>query len=559
MKKLLILFFIIISLTAGAQSRKLQKEYALAYQLFEQKNYASAKDAFNSIRNSGENTRLVENAYFFYAQAALENGETNVAQDAFRAMLEKYPNWQHLHEIHYILADISFKENQPELALAYLNKIKNADIQKDKNQLKGFYLSNTPMLKLRILHQTFPSDTLIAQVLVDKIAANSEEISDYELLESLITQYQLTRPEKSKLKQVIYRRKPYKVAVMLPFDFNKLKNRDTTSLANISINMYQGMRLAQKEMDSLSQIDFKLYAYEINRNSTAEIDKMILKGEFNDLDLVVGPLFPDSYEKMMGIAEAKSFNLVQPLSYTQTGEPRKFTYTMLPSFQEQVDATMNYLNQNVRKKTTVILYDRLNKELAFAFQQKAQAEGIKVLTMQEIKTVELKQISILLSTLNPNEIGSFMVSSSSQLLAQEVLKQMSNYNIAVPTFVPSAWLKFQDIDYETYEKFKILFLHPDYINTDTPAAVKFKATYQRFFKGQEPNQYAYLGYEVAYFFAETLHNYGTQNDFKRAFIQKGAIKGRVLEGIDFSQGSINAYVPILQINNGEPLLVNPLK
>jgi ABC-type branched-subunit amino acid transport system substrate-binding protein len=559
MKKLLFLFFVLISISAMAQSRKVQKNYTIAYQLFNQGKYISAKDAFNEIRNSGENNKLVENAYFFYAKSAFENQETEVARDAFQAMLEKYPNWESRSEIQYILADIAFQNKDHELGLAYLKQIQNAGFKKDIAQMKGFYLTQTPLLKLRVLYQTFPKDTIIAQVLVDKIATNSEDVSDYDLMESLIAEFKLTRPEKAKLKQIIYRRRPYKVGVMLPFDFEKLKKRETTTLADISINMYQGMRLAQKEMDSLSQVRFKLYAYEINRNSEADIDKMILKGEFNDMDLVIGPLFPDSYKKMIGISESKSFNLVQPLTSTQESEPRNFTYSFLPAFNEQADAVLNYINTKVDKKATVILYDRLNKELAFAFQQKAQAAGIKILAMEEIKTVELNQIKTIISNLNPSEIGSFMVSSSSQLLAQEVLKYMNVNGIKVPTFVPSAWLKFQDIDYAEYERFKILFIYPDYVNMDTPQSVHFKAAFQKFFKNEEPSQYAYLGYELAYLFAEMLDKYGTQNDFKRIFKQKGVIKGKIIEGIDFSKGSVNAYVPILRINNGEPELVNALK
>lgn len=561
MKKYLsVLFLFLLSSTAAyPQSRKVQKEYNLAYQLFTQKKYAAAKEAFNRVILSGENNKLVENAHFFYAQAALENNEPVLAQSAFQTMLERYPDWEHMAEIHYSMADINFRTEEYELALSYLQQIKKTEFVKDITQIKGFYLTQTPLLKLRILHQTFPEDTLIAQLVVDKIAATSDKVEDYDLLENLVTQYKLQRPEKAKLQKIIYRRQPYKIGVMLPFDFAKLKNRDTTALADVAINMYQGMRVAKQELDSLTDIRFQLYAYDVNRNALPEVNQWALSGEFNDMDLVIGPLFADSYESMASIAQLKSFNLVQPLNITSAEVPSPFTYTLLPAIQEQTESLCNYINDNIRNKTVLILYDRLNKEFAFSFQQKAQALGIKVLAIEEIKTVELNQIKNILGKFRPIEIGTMLISSTSQLLAQEVLKYSEELGINAPSFVPNAWLRFQDIDYEQFERRQVFFLYPDYINFDTPEAVKFKSAYQKSLKGREPNQHAYTGYELIHLFAPMLHQHGAQNDFRRIFARKGFIKGKIVEGFDFSKGSINRYMPILRIKEGEPELVNPIK
>ncbi len=559
-KSLSILFLFLLTATAAhPQSRKVQKEYNLAYQLLNQKKYGSAKDAFNRVRISGEDNKLVENAHFFYAQAALENNELDLAKRAFQAMLERYPNWIHRAEIYYAMADIHFQTEEYELALSYLAQIKIPEFVKDVIQIKGFYLTKTPLLRLRILHQTFPQDTLIAQLLVDKIAATSDKVEDYDLLESLVAQYQLQRPEKSKLQKIVYRRQPYKIGVMLPFDFARLKNRDTTALAEVAINMYQGMRLAQQELDSLTKVRVRLYAYDVNRNALPEVNQWALSGEFNDMDLVVGPLFADSYEKMTNIAQLKSFNLVQPLNITSAEIPSPFTYTLLPAIQEQTEDLCGYISDNIRNKTVLILYDRLNKAFAFAFQQKAQSLGIKVLAIEEIKTVELNQIRNILGQFRPVEIGAMLVSSTSQLLAQEVLKYSEALGINAPSFVPNAWLRFQDIDYETFEQRQIFFLSPDYINFDTPAAVKFKSAYQKSLKGLEPSQHAYIGYELMHLFGQMLHQYGTQNDFRRVFARQGHIKGKIIEGFDFSKGSINSYMPILRIKEGEPELVNPVR
>ncbi|NJO02679.1 MAG: ABC transporter substrate-binding protein [Bacteroidia bacterium] len=121
-----------------------------------------------------------------------------------------------------------------------------------------------------------------------------------------------------------------------------------------------------------------------------------------------------------------------------------------------------------------------------------------------------------------------------------------------------AWLKFQSISYEDYERQNVHFIYPDYLDTDSAKAVKFKKKYLDFAR-TEPNMYAFIGYEILHFFADLLQQYGTQTDYRAELRKLGPESGIATEGINFSQSNTNQFVPILKIKDGNPELITKIK
>ncbi|MEO1655860.1 MAG: hypothetical protein AAFU64_20125, partial [Bacteroidota bacterium] len=326
-----------------AQSKKTTKNYQLAREYLDSKKYSTAANLFEEILRSGEENNLTRFSQFFLAFIAKNENQLGRAKQYYQTLLEKYPNWDKRGEVYYNLADIAFRENEPELGFNYLKKINDPAFKNDIYHLSGYYFSKMDVLRLRLMQQTFPQDTLIAQALVDKIAAESDDPESILFMMDLVNQMDLQLPERRKVGQLRYSRKPFKVAILLPFDYDRLKAQDTTNLSKVAMHLYQGMRLARKELDSLDKISLVFYAYDIGRNDGDKLNRLMYSEEFSDIDLLVGPIFDPLFKKLSEFAENQKINLISPLSSEEDLLTSEFTYLFYPSLRTQAQRMVDFM------------------------------------------------------------------------------------------------------------------------------------------------------------------------------------------------------------------------
>jgi hypothetical protein len=193
--------------------------------------------------------------------------------------------------------------------------------------------------------------------------------------------------------------------------------------------------------------------------------------------------------------------------------------------------------------------------LATFYRQFAEKAGLKILAFEEIESGNMRKINALLEKYNKFEVGSILLSSTSQMIAEDVMKRLKADDFHVPVFAPDAWLRFQTIDYEDYEKLKVHFWHPEYLTTETAEAIRFKKTYHDL-AHHEPNNYGFIGYEITHYFAGLLQINGTNTDFRKMLSQTKLERGKVADLFDYAAKNDNQFVPILKIKDGDVSVVN---
>ncbi|GAB4397309.1 MAG: hypothetical protein OHK0053_13450 [Microscillaceae bacterium] len=553
------LFLALALAPLAAQSRKTLGIYNQARLDFTQKRYVAAMAGFQQVLSTTETNSLTQQARFFYALSAFKNQEPERAYEALLDLRNGFPDWEHIAEVDYTLAEIDFQRNKAEAALGHCQNLANSPLRNEAYQMKGFFLQKLSVAELENLLVRHNKDTLLAQCLFDKLATEGTQAEEYHRAEWLRQQYQLKAAGARRIAQVKYERIPYKVALLLPFEMESLEKRDTTALNRLATHLYSGALVAQQEMDTVQNIDIRCHAYDVRRDNLADLQKMIAEGEFDDMDLLIGPIFSEVYPTLARLSEQAGFQIIRPLNTERDRPDHPYTYQFLPSAQNQALATLQYFGPKTSARQVVIFYDRLqkNREWAEAFQKEAQAQGWQVRLYEEVKTVDLPAFRQKLAQLNWTQLGLMVMSSTSQSVASELLAYFASQGQSVPVVVPDAWLKFQEIDYALYEQNQVHFVYPDYYDEDTPAAVRFRAAFKNFTR-QDPNQYAYIGYEIMHYFGRMLQQYGTRSNLANALSDTPARMGIVWPGINFRQSRDNAFVPILKINFGNPQLVNPI-
>lgn len=541
-----------------AQSSKQLKSYYQGKQFFENQRYEEAMPFFEMLMNSDKAAQLQVNSRYFYSLCLFHTGDLKQAEFNFLNLIAQVADLKLKDEINFYLADINFKNQDFEKALFYLGQIKNPELSKEVLQMKGFYINQMEIKQLRNIQQNYPADTTLAQMLIDKIAARSENEEEVNFMYRLTRKYGLKKPEKIKLKKNIFKKDTFKIASVFPFDIKRVLKKDTSTLSKVSMSLYQGMRLAKKELDSLSGLKIQLYAYDLPREKSDTLRQILQSGEFDDIDLVMlGPVNEEAYRDIAKFADDKKINLISPLSTDARLLQNEFTYLYESSPETQAHKTIEFAFANCFPKSTVIFYDNLPKNLTFAalLKEKAQKAGIQVLAFEEVKSFDTGILSSTLNRFASSDIGSVMIFSTSQMVAEDFLKTLKNINLILPVFAPDAWLNFQSIAFESYEEHQIHFVFPDYLDVYSKEAVKFKKAYVDFARN-EPNIYGFIGYEMVNFFIRLFEECGTMTSFREVLSNRKATQGKFVDKIDYSEANDNQYVPILKIQNGEPVLAS---
>lgn len=548
------------------QSKKLKKQYETAKLAFQNQKYTEATTLFQTILLSKDKkTEIIfQNSTYYLALIYLQEKRFTNAQEQFKTFISKYPNNPAKNEAHFHLADLAFKffeenkspENVAE-AFQQLNSIQDPNFSENIYQMKGSYLGklSTKELKPFLTYK----DTLIQKMYLHKWASELETLEEMQEMEKFAKENNLVIPEKRKILGARNTRAKYRFAMIMPFENEKIKKRDSSNVAKISFQMYQGMRLAQKEIEKDSTGNnpkVELLAYEVNKDQSEKLDNLLKSPEIQNTDVIFGSVFDNFFMKIAQQAQAKQIYAVSPLSVQDSLLKNDFSYTYYPTQSTMMQRVANFAHKKVALKTTIILYDNLPKSkiLANLYKQSCEKLGISVLAFEQINSTEKEKIKTILEKQEATNIGSIYFNTTSQALAVELMFQIGEKKLAFPVLVPDVWLRFQDVSFETLEKNKVHFFQHDYTDMENAKANLFKLNYFKLSK-KMPTQYAYMGYEMFYFWYEVMKKLGTKRNLKTDFEKFPVQDGVITPKIDLRNGKSNQFVPLLKMDKDKLVIV----
>ncbi len=560
LKLLFILIFLFLGdLYAQKTPKKVRKNYENAQKSFNNKDYQNASDFFKLVYLYKEKTDLTAIATFYQALCEYKKESWQAALQGFENAEKFTENPKISNEAKFYLVDINFRLLQNEKALALISNFPDKSFQKELENMKGSYLKYISSQRLESLLQTFPKDTLIAQMWIDKRAGEIENLKELEQLQKICTQFGQVLPEKRKLAGENYFKKKYNIAVILPFELSKLKKRaDTSGFSKVALHLYQGMRLAKKELDTLNKnITFQLRTYDISKDDEESLQNLIKKDDWKDIDFVIGTVVEKQFETLTNELTKKKINFLFPMSLNDKLMKNEFVYSFLPTQQTQIEQLIDFAKTKYNTKSVVILYDNLpkNKVWAEKYKQNCEAQGIEILAYEEMNSSDLLNIPAVLEKINTNNTGHIFISTTSQLLVQESLKYIKNRKFECPLFAPDAWFKFENLTFEMYEEQKVHFWINDYADLDNEKALAFKTKYFNFARTQ-PTQNSYIGYEMLHWVANVLTKNGTQKSYETSLMKEEPKKGLVTPKILINHKRSNQFVPIFKVEKGELKEIN---
>ena len=282
------------------------------------------------------------------------------------------------------------------------------------------------------------------------------------------------------------------------------------------IHFYEGALLA---IDSLKQqgVKINLRVFDTEQRES-RIRHLIATDRLRDADLIIGPVFPNEQKEVAEYALKNQIPMVSPLSasdeiarsnpwFFQVNTPRNVINEITARYVadnystsniivlrtgNQANAQDNELVTQIREKVSLNTNGNYNFR-TYDF-QKAGLSGLRDLVIKDRKNI------IILTS--GSEAEASVGLSNIHTLAP-------NYDITV--IGTNRFTQFESINQEYFHDGQLEFLAPYWPDYTKDMTKSFVRKFRNYFK-TEPNQFSMQGYDVTYFFAKAVSEFG--RDFR---------------------------------------------
>lgn len=542
-------FVIVLGLFSSAYGQQLNDqayllEYKKAVQLFADSQYDLAGSKFAKLCEKEYANPIVPYAFFYNALTAKNKGNIYQSRVIFRQLFEKYFDWDKVSEARIIYAELNFEENYFEEGLKSIEAIQEKEFDGIK---KGILNKHIPKIKsistLKELYFKFPTQEILAKNLVEKIQANRyNSKDDLEISDMLTNRFKLKEIPKNKDAKNNSSKKisdeetaRLDFGILLPFNLNDITN--SVGSNKYTYELYEGMKIAAEQLKN-DGIIVNLHAFDVKKT---KLDFQVLekKEGFKNLDIIVGPLYPDPNNEAVPFAISNKIIQVHPLSNNlDLLKDGNSIFLMQPSHLQQSKKVLEYVNSLNYNKSVSIYFGNARKDSVFAsiYRLEALKKGYAITAFKKFNGTLQKLVPetghVFLATDN-NQGIKFLQSISYSKITSEIICTASSF----------AWEKTPSSALTE----NVSLIYPEFVSKEKEQVRNFEKIFLEKM-AIHPSFYAFAGYDLVYFFGKMLKD---GKDIFKLNIDSGSYKDEyLLSGFDFS-GKIkeNAIVPIVKYKN----------
>lgn len=302
---------------------------------------------------------------------------------------------------------------------------------------------------------------------------------------------------------------------MLADSFTVRPDRVVYPRSESFLEFYEGVLLA---VDSLNQAGMNVKLNVFDTSVAGGVESILYQPEFRDIDLIIGPVFPEQQEPIAEYARMKGIPMVSPLSSNGNLEDNNpFYFKINPSKEYLIQQTSSYIADEYFDKNLIVLemgdYKHLPEaELVNMTREKFffspyRSESQQVLfhqyNLNQEGALGLSRI------LRKDRENVFIIPSATEAQVSVAVTNLNavaeNYPVTLVGL--SNFQRYRSIQTEYYHHTKLNLLSPYYIEYNSPVVSNFIAKYRSNYKA-EPSQFSYQGYDVAFYFMSAMFNYG---------------------------------------------------
>lgn len=314
----------------------------------------------------------------------------------------------------------------------------------------------------------------------------------------------------------------WQVALLIPF---QLEQADSIGLGDAGslrvpsdyrsldfIQFYEGALLA---IDSLSRTGLKVKVNVFDADAgehTSKTRRLLAKPEMKEMDLIIGPFFAKSFELVSAFAASHSIPLVNPLSQrAEIIADNPYVFKVQPSPWVQYNELARYLANGFPDANVLIMTRNAeeNAGVAASFKTSLSRYNQGSITVKESVYSQSADAGVLNKLVSGRQNVVVLLTSDKALLPALLRKlndARSTYNITV-VGLPD-WESLE-LDSHYLLNLNTHLFNPWFVDYSSPAVKNFVRKFnERFLAEPELDKYAFLGYDISFYFLNNLFHYG---------------------------------------------------
>ncbi|MGK6351252.1 ABC transporter substrate-binding protein [Parapedobacter sp. DT-150] len=344
------------------------------------------------------------------------------------------------------------------------------------------------------------------------------------------------------------------IALLLPFQLDKA-NPHAPSAADIkrsalALDFYQGFKLG---LDALAEggTHFKVNVLD-TRDDPGENARIAKLEEVQGAALVVGPVFPKEIQVFGFNASLDDALQISPLAASM---PSEFNLPNLVTLTAPITAHVNALAAHIvrqyRAGDAVIFYNT-GDEASRQFLAPLKTEIRRLnsdISLLDVQDEESLESNVRLTGKNLIMLGTTNEYQLSPILTHlRTLQDELSYQIQV--FGHPNWAKMDFDESEGLGALQARVTTSYYVRADEPDVRRFVQLYRQEF-GMEPTEFAYKGYDAAYYFGGLLAEYGPAYKDQIVKQEYTGLHNTFKFTYDPAWGYVNNAISILQYRSGQ--------
>lgn len=283
------------------------------------------------------------------------------------------------------------------------------------------------------------------------------------------------------------------------------------------LEFYEGARLA---IDSLKKtgLSVNLFVFDSDRN-VDKIRQILNSREFREIDLIVGPFFPEEVAVVSEYALQRMIPLVTPVTTRRDFiSANPYLYQVTPSVSAEIEHASLFASDFPGNNFVIVFRDepeeRQNAQRMkdYLFRHFTLKNELNQVVLKEIIHNDSLVINLEQSMSRTGENFVILVTKN-QAFISDMLNRLNIFSTQFPLTVIGMydWQRYVNLDVEYFHNVKLHYSAPFYIDYKKSEVKQFLQSFRKVYKA-EPGEYGFMGFDIFYYFLSAMKSFGT--DFR---------------------------------------------
>ncbi|MFP4447158.1 MAG: LysM peptidoglycan-binding domain-containing protein [Bacteroidales bacterium] len=280
------------------------------------------------------------------------------------------------------------------------------------------------------------------------------------------------------------------------------------------LEFYEGIILS---LDSLKEsgVEINLRVFD-TKNNTRRVRKILRENEFRETDLIIGPIYRKNFQLVSEFANKEKIDIVSPFARNKSWlKDHNNLIQIYPSKEAQLERFASHIAKFSDKNMVLVhsgdslYYPETEKFKQLVFSHISRDTSLIDIRLKEV-AFSKDSLLYLEQAMNHDEENIVVVPTNDEAFVTSVLTNLNtlykkDYKIKVFGF--SDWKDFENIDQEYLYNLKLNLFTPFYVNYEDESVKGVIRKYRSLFKS-EPSKYVFHGFDIGYYFFNTMYTYG---------------------------------------------------